>query len=80
MQRLVERGVIVAKEREGKEVHYESPEGYTYPPAFIADIIDLAAHQTVQGRQVEKLVGKLDDQTLKDRFAKAVDAVKLTVF
>ena len=80
LQRLVQKGLVVAKEREGKEVYYESPEGYTYPSFLIDDAIDLWAHQTVLGRQVEKLVAKLDDQTVKDRFAKAVDAVKLTVF
>ena len=80
LQRLVQKGLVVAKEREGKEVYYESPPDYTYPSFLIDDAIDLWAHQTVLGRQVEKLVGKLDDQTLKDRFAKAVDAVKLTVF
>ena len=79
MKRLAKLGLIVAKQREGKEVYYENPEGYSYPPRLIDDIIEMAAYQIVQGRQVEKVVAKLDDQNTKDRVATAIDAVTLTM-
>ena len=79
MKRLAKLGLIVAKQREGKEVYYENPEGYVTRPRLIDDMIEMAAYQIVQGRQVEKEVAKLDDQNTKDRVATAIDAVTLTM-
>jgi hypothetical protein len=80
LKRLAKLGLIFAKQKEGKEVYYENPEGYSYPPRLIDDIIELGAYQIVQGRQLEKMVARLDDQVMKDRSAKAIEAVTLNVF
>ena len=79
LKRLVERGLIISKEKAGKEVVYESSPGYTYPSYLIDDIVGLAADQISLGHQLDGLAAELDDQELKDRIAKAV-AVKMTAF
>ena len=40
LQRLVQKGLVVAKEREGKEVFCESPPDYTYPVLLLIDDAD----------------------------------------
>lgn len=79
LKKLVKGSLVVPKER-GKEVTYKSPDDYVYPAYLIEDMIRLVADQIALGDRLKLLVSELEDEDLKSRITKAVDAVKMTAF
>jgi hypothetical protein len=81
LQRLVKKGLIIARAREGKEVVYENPPGYVFPAYLIDDIlVDLVTDQIVRGAVVTRLVAQLDDLTVKQKIDAAVNVAEMAAF
>ena len=79
LKRLVKRGLIVAKEKAGKEVVYESSARLYLPGPAHRRRRRAGGRSDLPRRPAEGTGSGADDQELKDRVAKAV-AVKSTAF